>query len=164
MTPPQLDAVDAHVLEELQRDARQTNRAVAATVGLAPSTTLNRVRELEQSGVIRGYHAEVDLAALRPWSASAGVCAVAAQKRRDRESIYRPCVVVARDDGDRPDLGRRGRRHPSGGSRCDSAADNRLERNQQFPRGLRRTVVVTVRTPPSPCCFAGAFRSLTPTE
>lgn len=64
MTPPQLDAVDAHVLEELQRDARQTNRAVAATVGLAPSTTLNRVRELEQSGVITGYHAEVDLAAL----------------------------------------------------------------------------------------------------
>ncbi|MFT4597619.1 MAG: DNA-binding Lrp family transcriptional regulator [Paracrocinitomix sp.] len=64
MTPLQINATDAHVLEELQRDARQTNRALAATVGLAPSTTLNRVRELEQRGVITGYHAEVDLAAL----------------------------------------------------------------------------------------------------
>lgn len=48
-------------MAELQRDARQTNRALADTVGLAPSTTLNRVRELEQRGVITGYHAEVDL-------------------------------------------------------------------------------------------------------
>lgn len=64
MKRPQLDATDGHVLEELQRNARQTNRAVAMTVGLAPSTTLNRVRELEQRGVITGYHAEVDLTAL----------------------------------------------------------------------------------------------------
>jgi DNA-binding Lrp family transcriptional regulator len=64
MRPLQIDATDAHVLEELQRDARQTNRALAAAVGLAPSTTLNRVRELEHRGVITGYHAEVDLAAL----------------------------------------------------------------------------------------------------
>ncbi len=60
----QLDRVDAHLLEELQRDARQTNRALATAVGLAPSTTLNRVRELEQNGAITGYHAEVDLARL----------------------------------------------------------------------------------------------------
>ena len=64
MTPPRLDAIDADVLEQLQRNARQTNRAVASAVGLAPSTTLNRVRELEQRGVITGYHAEVDLAAI----------------------------------------------------------------------------------------------------
>ncbi len=59
-----LDPVDVHLIEELQRDARQTNRALATAVGLAPSTTLNRVRELEQHGVVTGYHAEVDLAAL----------------------------------------------------------------------------------------------------
>ncbi len=59
-----LDRVDRHLLEELQRNARQTNRALADTVGLAPSTTLHRVRELEQRGVITGYHAEVDLSKL----------------------------------------------------------------------------------------------------
>lgn len=59
-----LDPADAHLIEELQRDARQTNRSLANAVGLAPSTTLNRVRELEQQGVISGYHAEVDLAAV----------------------------------------------------------------------------------------------------
>lgn len=59
-----VDRLDAQLLAELQRDARQTNRRLADTVGLAPSTTLNRVRELEQRGLITGYHAEVDLARL----------------------------------------------------------------------------------------------------
>lgn len=64
MSQPKLDATDAVVLAQLQQNARQTNRAIATAAGLAPSTTLNRVRELEQRGVITGYHAEVDLALL----------------------------------------------------------------------------------------------------
>lgn len=55
---------DYTLTAELQRDARQTNRALAQKIGLAPSTTLARVRELESKGVIGGYHAAVDLAAL----------------------------------------------------------------------------------------------------
>ena len=58
---PNLDPYDVAILQELQADARQTNRAVSAAVGLAPSTTLDRVRDLENRGVITGYHAEVDL-------------------------------------------------------------------------------------------------------
>lgn len=64
MIDGKIDAADVLLVESLQQDGRQTNRALASKVGLAPSTTLNRVRELEQSGVIRGYHADVDLAAL----------------------------------------------------------------------------------------------------
>ncbi len=64
MAPPITDRTDLVLLHELQRDARQTNRALAAKVELAPSTTLNRVRDLERRGVIGGYHAEVDLSAL----------------------------------------------------------------------------------------------------
>lgn len=64
MDDRRIDRLDAQLLGELQRDARQTNRRLADTVGLAPSTTLNRVRELEQRGVITGYHAEVDLGRL----------------------------------------------------------------------------------------------------
>ncbi|NNC80154.1 MAG: Lrp/AsnC family transcriptional regulator [Acidimicrobiales bacterium] len=59
-----LDPTDRLLINELQRDARQTNRALAGKAGLAPSTTLGRVRELERTGVITGYHAEVDLSAL----------------------------------------------------------------------------------------------------
>jgi len=64
MADPIVDEIDLTLLSELQRDARQTNRALAAKVGLAPSTTLNRVRELEDRGAITGYHAEVDLSVL----------------------------------------------------------------------------------------------------
>jgi len=58
------DKADAILMRELQTDARQTNRALARAADLAPSTTLARVRELETSKVITGYHADVDLAAL----------------------------------------------------------------------------------------------------
>jgi len=64
MTPSRLDETDTILVDELQRDARQTNRALSAKVGLAPSTTLARVRDLERRGAITGYHADVDLAAL----------------------------------------------------------------------------------------------------
>jgi DNA-binding Lrp family transcriptional regulator len=59
-----MDELDTAILAELQRDARQTNRAVAAAVGVAPTTALDRVRALVRRGVIRGARLEVDLPAL----------------------------------------------------------------------------------------------------
>lgn len=71
---PNIDRNDAAILRALQSDARQTNRAVAAAVGLAPSTTLDRIRDLEGRGVITGYHASVDLKQLnRPLQAIVAV-------------------------------------------------------------------------------------------
>ena len=71
---PNIDRNDRMILAELQSNARQTNRAVAASAGLAPSTTLDRIRDLERRGVIRGYHAEVDLVSLnRPIQALVAV-------------------------------------------------------------------------------------------
>jgi DNA-binding Lrp family transcriptional regulator len=65
-----LDSVDRALLRELQNDARQTNKALAEKVGVAPSTCLERVRELRARGVIRGFRAEVDPAAVgRPMEA-----------------------------------------------------------------------------------------------
>ncbi|AFR10181.1 asnC family protein [Nocardiopsis alba ATCC BAA-2165] len=52
------------IIRELQLNARQTNRELARTVGIAPSTCLERVRSLVERGVIRGYHADIDPAAL----------------------------------------------------------------------------------------------------
>lgn len=59
-----LDELDRRILRELQKDARQTNRDLAAAVGVAPSTSLERVRGLQRRGIVRGYRAEVDLDAL----------------------------------------------------------------------------------------------------
>jgi DNA-binding Lrp family transcriptional regulator len=63
----EFDALDRALLRELQNDARQTNRDLAAKTGVAPSTSLERVRLLRERGVITGYHAALDLdAADRP--------------------------------------------------------------------------------------------------
>ena len=65
-----LDAIDRGLLELRAADARISNARLAAAVGVAPSTALARVRALRARGVIRGFHAEVDLAALgRPLQA-----------------------------------------------------------------------------------------------
>ena len=64
MDQPSLSRNETAILAALQSDARQTNRALAASVGLAASTTLDRTRDLERRGVITGYHADVDLRAL----------------------------------------------------------------------------------------------------
>ena len=56
----ELDATDWRILKELQTDGRITNVALAARVGLSPPPCLRRVRALEEAGLIRGYHAELD--------------------------------------------------------------------------------------------------------
>ncbi|MFG2719010.1 Lrp/AsnC family transcriptional regulator [Streptomyces sp. NPDC048416] len=59
-----LDPVDLHILRLLQNDARATYRDLAAEVGVAPSTCLDRVARLRRSGVILGYQLRVDPAKL----------------------------------------------------------------------------------------------------
>jgi DNA-binding Lrp family transcriptional regulator len=59
-----LSELETAILRQLQENARRTNRAIAESVHAAPSTSLERVRSLRERGVIRGYHAEVDLGAL----------------------------------------------------------------------------------------------------
>ena len=65
----QLDRQDRRILRELQRDARLSNAALAARVGLSESACLRRVRLLEQAGVIERYTAVLS----------------ASQDRRDRQ-------------------------------------------------------------------------------
>lgn len=59
-----LDRIDFEILRHLQNDARLSNKELAARVGLAPSTCLERVRRLQSERVIEGYHAQIDPAAL----------------------------------------------------------------------------------------------------
>lgn len=59
-----LDELDTAILRELMQDARRTNRDVAAAVGVAPTTSLDRTRSLRERGIITGARLEVDLAKL----------------------------------------------------------------------------------------------------
>jgi Lrp/AsnC family transcriptional regulator, leucine-responsive regulatory protein len=56
----QLDDIDLLLLSELQADADRTNVELARLVGLSPAATLNRVRRLKESGVIRVISARLD--------------------------------------------------------------------------------------------------------
>ena len=62
--PPALDDTDRAILAVLAADARTPNNAIADAVGIAPSTCLARIRTLRERGVIRGFHADIDPAAL----------------------------------------------------------------------------------------------------
>ncbi|MHB1139429.1 MAG: Lrp/AsnC family transcriptional regulator [Microthrixaceae bacterium] len=64
METPVIDRTDRAILDELRQDARLTWRELGERIGLGPTATADRVRRLEQIGVLRGYHAEVDLSAL----------------------------------------------------------------------------------------------------
>jgi DNA-binding Lrp family transcriptional regulator len=60
----ELDAIDMRILAELQADGRITNVELASRVGLSAPPCLRRVRRLEEAGVLRGYHADVEPSAL----------------------------------------------------------------------------------------------------
>lgn len=55
-----IDEMDRRILSLLQQDARVPNAEIARRVGMAPSATLERLRKLEERGVIQGYEARLD--------------------------------------------------------------------------------------------------------
>jgi DNA-binding Lrp family transcriptional regulator len=56
---PPLDRIDFEILDALQNDGRLSNKALAAKIGLAPSSCLLRVRALTERNIVVGVHAEV---------------------------------------------------------------------------------------------------------
>ena len=59
-----LDDVDRQILRDLQDDGRMTNVELAKRAGISAPPCLRRVRVLEEAGVVRGYHADLDAEAL----------------------------------------------------------------------------------------------------
>ncbi len=59
-----LDNIDLKILRLLQENSKITNLDLSKRIGLSPAPTLERVKKLEQSGVIQSYHAKVDAAKL----------------------------------------------------------------------------------------------------
>ncbi|WP_051159026.1 Lrp/AsnC family transcriptional regulator [Tsukamurella sp. 1534] len=85
---PVLDDVDRKLLLVLQRDGRVSNAALAQEVGLAPSTVHTRVRRLVDTGVVRGFFADVDPAAVgRPLRAMISVTLRSTARHRIRQFV-----------------------------------------------------------------------------
>ena len=59
--PIKLDQIDKKILEILQSNAKITNSQLAQEIGLSTAPTLERVRKLENGGLILSYHAEIDV-------------------------------------------------------------------------------------------------------
>lgn len=55
-----LDQIDRKILYILQKNAKITNAQLSKEIGLSPAPTLERVKKLEQTGIIKSYHAQLD--------------------------------------------------------------------------------------------------------
>ena len=64
MAGAKLDPIDRKILAELQADGRMTNVELASRVGISAPPCLRRVRTLEESGYIKGFHADIDAKSL----------------------------------------------------------------------------------------------------
>src|SRR5919206_3592607 len=93
-----LDRIDRSILKALRQDGRITYQALSERVGLSARPCLERVRRLEQKGVIRGYTALMEPAALgHDIIALAGISmrdpSTATRQRLERAFMAQPCVV-----------------------------------------------------------------------
>jgi len=93
---PELDAVDQHVLSELQFDARVSMAELGRRVGLSAPAVTERVVRLERAGIISGYHATVNPKAIGyPIAAIVRVRPAAQQLRKIPELALDTPEVVA---------------------------------------------------------------------
>ena len=87
-----MDRIDDAILDALQNNGRISNKELAAAVGLAPSSCFERVRRLQERGVLRGFRADVE-----PESLGVGLQAFVsvrlAQHSRDLVASFRDHVV-----------------------------------------------------------------------
>ena len=97
-TKTAFDRIDLLILEALRQNARITYQALSEQVGLSPRPCLERVKRLEQKGVIRGYAALMEPAALgHDIIALAGISmrdpSTATRQRLERSFMAHPSVV-----------------------------------------------------------------------
>jgi DNA-binding Lrp family transcriptional regulator len=97
-TKTAFDRIDLLILEALRQNARITYQALSEQVGLSPRPCLERVKRLEQKGIIRGYTALMEPAALgHDIIALAGISmrdpSTATRQRLERSFMAHPSVV-----------------------------------------------------------------------
>jgi Lrp/AsnC family leucine-responsive transcriptional regulator len=93
-----LDRIDIAILEALRENGRITYQALSERVGLSPRPCLERVRRLEERGIVRGYTALIDPARVGHHIIALAEIAMrdpsaAARQRLERALVAHPCVV-----------------------------------------------------------------------
>lgn len=93
--PVLLDDIDLLILEQLQRSSKITNAMLSERIGISPPSTLERVRKLENGGVISGYVALLD-----PEKLNKAVRAIVHVKlnAHSRESLSKARTTIAKLD------------------------------------------------------------------
>ncbi|MFW5938864.1 MAG: winged helix-turn-helix transcriptional regulator [Halolamina sp.] len=95
-----LDEIDRRIVYELMRDARNTSApSVADAVNVSPGTIRNRIRQLEEAGVLRGYSAAVDFEQAEGHLTNLYVCNVPVSERNAlaRDATAVPGVINVRE-------------------------------------------------------------------
>ena len=93
-----IDAIDAAILRALAKEARVTMADLARRVGLSAPSVTERVRRLEEAGIVRGYGARIDPTALgRPLAAYIRVRPMPGQLRKTIEVLQGLEAVVECD-------------------------------------------------------------------
>ena len=66
MPPIKLDPIDLKILGAIQREGRITKLKLAEKVGLSPTPCWNRLKRLEEAGIVAGYHARIEWRLVAP--------------------------------------------------------------------------------------------------
>lgn len=90
-----LDSIDKNIVGLLQEQGRMTNAELSKQVGLSTASALERVKKLERRGVIKGYHAELDNAAI---GANLEVLVIVTLSLHQQDAIYK--FIAALQDVD----------------------------------------------------------------
>ncbi len=91
--PPHLDATDRALLKALSANARMSGASLAASIGIAESTVSLRMKRLQADGYIRGYHADIDVAALGA-SLQALIAVRLTEHMKDQVDAFRQAAVT----------------------------------------------------------------------
>jgi len=89
-----LDPVDFRILTAVQRDGRITKVALAERVGLSPTPCWNRLRRLEEAGIISGYHARIAPRLVAPITFIFVEIKLAGHKKHDFDRFERVVKLV----------------------------------------------------------------------
>lgn len=90
-----LDAIDLRILDAIQRDGRMTKLALAEKVGLSPTPCWMRLRKLEQSGIVSGYHAHIALRKVAPIVSVLMEVTLANHKQADFDRFERAISAIS---------------------------------------------------------------------
>ena len=89
-----LDAIDLRILDAIQRDGRITKLALAEKAGLSPTPCWLRLRKLEKSGIVSGYHARVAVRKVAPVASVMMEVTLGAHRQADFDRFERAVATI----------------------------------------------------------------------